>query len=601
MGRIRQSIGRVFEGGAKSFSRFPASMISALAIAVAASILIGQDSGAHEDIYQKIQLAFVLGAFLGMALSVLSLRLASRPYLFWLANLVALLAAGGILYLLLQAPGEIPALFAARIVAASAVSFLIFLLVIAWDISRSDFNQASFMVLKSAFIALIYALVIMLGLFFVAFTIESLLYPDLDEKIYMHIAAWSAFGWFAFFLGYFPSFRKDQDDGHLETAQKHPAFIEILLAYVLIPILAVLTLVLLIWAAKILINGQWPEFGQLTVIFSAYSLTGIFLIIMTSHYDRSITTVFRRLFPIAAILFLAFEAYAIIEKVGQEGIKTQVYFIALIWIFALVCVALMLFQQVSRNRRFAWLAIVLIILSVLPVAGYQDLTVSAQTRRLQKVLVRNDMLVNNKILTAPAGISTADKITITDSFNYIQSYEEAAKAGWLSDSISASSSFKLVFGFDETYGEYNPGGDTDIYTYLNLPGGSLNISVYQYAAHASQARGGEPLTITGQKGTYTIALTGMSESKNPILTVTLDNDVILKQELLEWLNGLQQKYQGSGNKEVSDADREDLLLGFNLNGTQLLVIFDNITIRASASGQFLWCSLNINAVYLAEP
>lgn len=600
MGKMKQAIGRVFQGGAKAFSRFPAAMVSAVLIAVSATILIESDNTALERILRNLQLSCLLGAFLGLALAVLALTRRYRPLLFAGANILALLAAGGVFWLLQQQPATIPELITARLIAGAAISFLVFLLVVARDADRCDYNQASFMVLKSALIALIYGLVIMLGFFFVAFTVKSLLYSDLREEVYQHIAVWSALGWFAFFLGYFPSFRRDRADDHLATAQKHPAFIEILFAYVMVPIMSILTLVLLIWAIQTLIVGNWRDFGQMAAIFSAYALFGIFLSLMISHYVQPLARFFRRVFPFAAILFLAFEAYAIYRQIGLHGLKTSEYFFSLIWIYALLSAVCLIVLPVRRNSLTAWAAMLLIAAAVLPMTGYQDLPVAAQTSRLRQVLSKNDMLADNKIQLAPASIAAEDKMAITDATYFLLGYPAAVKAGWFTASISRSLDFQKVYGFDPVYATGETTHPTEQYTNLYRPSGVLDIAAYQFIGFKDQGSSDQMTTITGQTGTYKVSLAGIGYNGTPRLVVTLNGAAFLEQDLTPWLETLNQKYHGATGKESGNAAFEDMLLKLDHDGRQLLVVFESVEISESGNPQVKTYYLSISGVFLKE-
>ncbi len=602
MSKILHSINRVFQGGAKSFARFPAAIISALVVAAIASVLIYQDTTANEKIYTSLQLAFCFGAFLGMAVSVATTRRTDRPVPFVLANLASLLIAGGVFALIYYRPGEIPSMTFARVIAASAIAFLAFLLIISNDANRTDYNQASFMTLKSALIAMIYALVIMLGLFFIAFTVKTLLYNDLSQKVYQYIGVWSLLGWFAFFLGYFPDFRYNRDDSHLAVAQKHPAFIEILFAFVLIPIMMAMTVVLVIWSIQILAVGKWPDFTQLTSIFSSYTLFGIFLSIMVAHYVQPIAFWFRRIFPFASFLFLAFEAYAIYSQVSGNGIKTAEYVVSLIWLYVLLTAIQLLVWPAAKNRLSAYLAVLLILAAVLPVIGFQDVPVAAQSHRLLLVLNKNDMLVDKKIKTAPSGISKEDKIAITDATFFLLQDEDISLPAWFSGSMDASKSFQTVFGFGPTYSDDRNNNYYDDYQYTNLflPDGSYPVSDYDYAISVGNFNSGWPKTIKGTKGSYSINVAANDTAGAPGISVTLDGKTVLEKDLNEWLSSLNEKYKGSSGKEPGTIAYEDMLLKLEQGSLKLLVVFNQIEISTKTSTQEKTFSLLVGNIYLAE-
>ena len=47
---------------------------------------------------------------------------------------------------------------------------------------------------------------------------------------------------------------------------------------------------------------------------------------------------YRRLYPFAALIILAFEAWALVTQLQGSGLKTEEYFFAVVWIIALLSV-----------------------------------------------------------------------------------------------------------------------------------------------------------------------------------------------------------------------------------------------------------------------
>lgn len=600
MGKVSQAVGRIFSGGAKAFVRYPAAMVSALVVAISASIQIQPDFPFDENLFSNLIIAFGAGIAWGTALSAVAQRISRSKVLFVLLNLFSLLASGGLFYYLYQMDAAIPMIISVRIAASAAIAFFVFLLVISHDDFRSDYGQSSFMVLKSALIAQIYTLVIMLGLFFVAFAVQQLLYKEMSETVFGHIAVWSELVGFAFFLGYFPKFYSHEDDPQLEVAQKHPAFIEVLFAYIMIPIMAALTLVVLIWAVQTLILGQWQNFTQLSVIISAYLLFGIFLWLMTSHYVQPIAEWFRKILPLVSLVFLAFEAYAIYRQINLYGIKSDTYFVSLIWVYALLTMLMMFFRPVSRIRFSGWLAIILIAIAVLPIVGFREMPVASQTNRLQAVLIKNDMLLDNQITPASDNISEADKVVITDAVSVLQQYEDIENVAWFKDSFGSGRQFATVFGFDPVYENGGPGVIDSKYINLYLPAGYIDISEYRFGVSFSEMNDGQPVSLQSDKGAYTITLSGMAYgASNPTVLITRDGATVLNQPISDWLNLLIEKYSGSDGNTKGPAVFEDMVLKLEQNGVKVMIVFRNIDVTIDSAGhQYL--NMFISGLYLAD-
>ncbi len=599
MSKFGQSITRIAGGTARSFARFPAAMLSALVIAASASYLIQLDNVSYNRFYQSLQLGFVVAAALGLVVAVLGISRKRLPVWFILVNILTLGAGVGLFFLINQGTGQIPQMTIARVFAGAAVLVLLFMLLISRPSTGSDYNQAAFMTLKSAMIALLYALVILLGSYFIAFSVENLLYQAMSEKVYMHIGVWSAFLWFAFFLGYYPDFSPEVSDPHLETAQKQPRFIEVLFLYVLIPIIAALSIVLLIWVVQILVVGKWPDFEQLSAIFSGYSILGIWLFIMVSHQDKPIARVYRRVFPIVLLIFLAFEAYAIIERVQTTGFMVGEYVVSLIWIYAILSALVFLIKPVLRNGLTAIAAMLLIAVAVLPVTGYLDFTVRSQSNRLYSVLTKNQMIVSDRIQKAPAGISQEDKKTITQTVNYlIPRQRETSIAPWFDGSITSYSQFVSVFGFEEDY-DWGPVGPSGNETFLYLPAGTLDVSDYQYAANMGDMNMTNEIEIKGLSGIYQIRPTAIEYVRNMPIIVSRDNQILLEIDVEPYIRGLYDKYRGVNAKEGTEVAFEDMMLKAEQGSLRILIVFQNIQISESSSGSLQY-SAYIRTIYLAD-
>ena len=604
MNRFLQSVSRVTVGGAKAFLRYPASMLAAAVMAVTATIRVAMDYGNFDEkLFNSMQIAAVLGAFLGMAATALAASNPGRRILFLLGNLFAVLVAAGTALYLYLGPDDLPDIVAMRVFAASAVSLILFLLILSRHDMPVDFGEMSFIAFKSFAIAGIYTLVLLGGLNFIAFAIKSLIIENMSEDVYAHVSIWSGFAGFAFFLGYFPDFNPDDPEDKMETAKKHPVFFEILLAYVVVPLMAMMTLVLLIWSIRILVIGELPAFGQLAAIFSSYALIGIGLTILTDHYTQPTAVWFRRLFPFAAILFLAFEAYAIYDRISQYGLKTLEYIIILIGVYALAGAIILMIRTAESHRFTGWVASVLIIFAVLPFVGYSDMPAMLQGARLERALTRNQMLADNRIQKATMTVSLEDREIITDAAEYLLYEEDARRPDWFVSSYTQYNNFTQVFGFEPARPDSGPIEQPEYRNlYLTLPRGSVSMEGYDYAISTGDMWGEvEPVKVTGTKGKYSVSTKGFSRNGNPSVEVLLDDKRVLYQELADWLASLANKYAESTNTKMGDVVQyDDMIFRAEENGVRIMMVFQTVEINISDKIEKGEYYLTLSAVYLGE-
>jgi hypothetical protein len=600
MKTLANKIYNILKRGGLAFLHYPISMLSAICLAGLSIWMTYAEPDTNLKLLNSLLWAFALGTFLGMALCVISKKADGKNLSFILANAVTfILCTGVFLILLFSAEGTVSGDAAMRVAAAMAVSFLVFLFVPTFKSTKIHYNQMVFMTLKSFFVAAVYSLVIMLGCFFIAFAVQSLLYSDMSEKVYVYIAILSGLLGYAFFLGYFPEFRKDEpeDDERTDKAIRQPRFAEILFQNILIPIVAALTVVLLIWAIRILITRDWPDYTQTIAIFTTYALFGIFLYYLVSSYDTLLARLYRKIIPITTLVFLAFEAYPIIHRIGLYGVKPAEYAVVFLCLFAVVTSVLFLFLPIIKNRVPSYIAIALIVLIVLPGLGASDLSFSLQTKRLENLLTKNSMLVSGEIV-AGENLTTKDQQDITDATNYLYGQENKTAPDWLLAAMPDTGSFEAVYGFPQSYYGQDgviPGGEQHNLT-LRPENSAFPISDYDYYLLANTMQNGQEFLIETDKGVFTLVTTysvdydqvkkGLGDSKFT-LTVSLDGQSLLQTNLEDYIAQIVGKYPvgSSGqNGESLAIPVGEMTYTVKGDGVQVMVLFNSITLTEDSSG-----------------
>lgn len=601
MNKIMKSILGVLNGVSRAFLRYPASMVCTIVVAISFNFTIATENLNNHNLLFALQLVFFLGAILNMAVSAAAQKANLNLLISGLVNLLGLIITTAIFLLVYLPTSKISDINTTRLIVATFISFISFIIIASAKTEKFDFNQMTFMTIKSFFVALIYTLVIILGLFFIAFAVESLLYNNLSNNVYSYIAIYSMLTGFSFFLGYFPSFKKDEDDEQIEKAIKYPRFIEVLFLYILIPLLTILSVVLLLWIVQILINGKLPEFAQLSSIFSGYCLFGLWLYSMVSQYKTGIAKIFKRVFPYLTILFLAFEAYAILNQISLNGVKVGEYAVSLIWIFSLISSVLIIFIPVVKNRLLGYLAIIILAIYVMPIVGFVDFPVSMQVNRLENVLIKNKMLENGKIIPS-TNISQKDKRKITLSSLFIVEQVDAKKPSWFNQSINDFKVFKEVYGFDQIY-DTNPIIQPLQSINMNLKDNYFDISDYQYALYNQNNSMYKSIIINGKKGNYVFKY-DTDNNGVPNINVKKNGEEFISKNLKDYLNDLFNNYKNTSSGLKSSIDNysiDEMSFKIEKDGVKIILIFNSIYISqdVNTNSQISYV-VNLNGAYLAE-
>lgn len=616
MNTVTRSISQAFKGAIKAFTTFPAAILCAFLFSIVTMFRIQLDWPEQETynfLFNCLHWAFAAGAIFSLAAITAAKSRFGQNRSFLIANLLggaAVITVFLSLYffgksgITVSRVAEVSELAVARTLAVIAVSFLAFLILAAYPKERSDIARSLFMIQKALFIALIYGTVVLAGVSGVARAVQSLLYPNMSSKVYMYIATLAGFLAFTIFVGYFPDFTKGQIDEHRETAQKQPRFIEILFGYILIPIVLALSVVLLLWAGRTVFTGTGYSFEMLAGIAAAYTIGGIWLYMMITHHKSGPAKLYRRVYPITALVILAFEAWALIIQLNKSGLKTTEYFFGLIWILAAAASVLLLILKAKAYMAVVVLTCALAVFSVLPVVNYKELPVSVQVSRLENLLTSQGILTDNRLVPASVEPEQSIREKITDSVSYLADREDAKLPVWFDKDLNDSRVFKAKLGFEQTWPKSlstGPLGQTG--TALTLPNEAIDIRDYRWAVQMQNyedVKGNTSVTVNGEKGIYTISWSA-SDSHNgiPTLVIKLNDRVILEQSMNAYLDQVAAAFP-PGESDLSRATVKDMSLQLDTPEITALLVFSNITINVNPQQDTVSYWLNLSVIYLKE-
>jgi len=617
MSIINRSIIRSLKSAVNTVQTFPVSIISAFAFAIVTIIRIQIDWPEQESynfLFNCLHLSLATSAVFGLAsIAAVQSRINSKKT-FIFANLLSgciALITFVLLYFLGRETSNldinyVSELASARITIMIIISLIGFIYFAGYPNEQSDFSKSLFMFQKAFVIASIYGLVIMSGTYSVATAIRLLLYKGMSGDVYLYLGTIAGFIAFAIFVGYFPDFRKDTVDDHREVAQNQSRFIEILFEFIMIPIALALTVVLLIWAGKAIVTGVWPEFNVISGIVISYMFGGIWLHLMVTHFHSSLTTFYRRVYPIASLVILMFGLWSFILRLNESGLKIQEYLFALIWLIAIPIVSLLLVKKDKSHALVALLICIMSVVTVLPVVGYHQLPAKFQVNYLENILEEEGILVNNQLMPTEKQLDKEVRVSITESVEFL-SYEEYAKLpAWFDENLGDYEVFKERLGFEQTWPDwedrYNDIYEDAIGTYLTLENGSVNISDYDWAAYLTSFSGGRgnqnPVTIEGENGLYMIEWSADSQMGIPIIKVLLNDKTILEQDLKTYLD---QKI-GLVESDVLNAHTTIEEMSFEIENEhiKLKLVFDHLEVKLDPKRDDIYYWANLRTLYLKE-
>lgn len=591
-----QAVLKVIKSAVIAFERYPAVIINAAAFTIVTLVRIQLDWPVYEPydfVLNCLMLSFALGAILGLAAIAHAQSKYDNRKAFMTANFISIIAAIATFIILYFTSGvespyitsgykKISEIADTRAAVIMIVSYLYFIVLGGKTTEESNFSKSFFMSHKAFFIALIYGLAVMGGGSGVAGAVQALLYRGMSSKVYSYIGTLSGFFAFTVFVGYFPDFRKDAEDSHWETAQRQPRFIEILLGYIMTLIMSALTVVLILWAGKTILEGMEAPFVRLSSIASAFAIGGIWLHILVTDNETGPSRFYRRTYPFAVIFILIFEAWALVAQLMKFGLKTEEYNFSLIWIGALCSAVFLIIKKDKAHHLIVAIISILIIISVLPSVGYYALPVKNQTKRLEKLLTAEGILQNGELKPAATEPDRDTRRAITEAVVYLAYVDNAKLPLWFDNNIRDNDKFKDALGFDQVY------NDSDYYdykkvknVYFYLKNDAVDISEYQWGAdmERSYKREGEYVEIQGERGLYKIIWEADRSGDSNIIKILLNENELVRSDFSELKENLMSKYPPVDSRDVY-APAEDMSIVLEGEGFKVLVVFDYITLYA---------------------
>jgi hypothetical protein len=532
-----------FLGLTNTVTRFPITILFLLAATVLNFIVISTEENSN---YRRFLFTFIIGAAVFTVLQMVYER--------FFKNLTY-----RILFMILSAASALLYLFAVRnslfeIETSIRTSVLLFLLLIAflWIPSMKSeisFNESFMAGFKAFFVALFFSGVLFLGVALILGALNMLIIP-VDSTYYAH-AANIIFVLYAplYFFSLIPvysaaisgsdlniidtegksdgkegkesDYKPDIPENSVRKAGEAPRFLESLLSYVVIPVTAVFTVILLIYIV-INITGEFWTDSLLEPLLVSYSITVIIVYLLTSRLQNKIADRFRRIFPKVLVPVVLFQTIASVIKIGDVGITYGRYYAILFGVFATIAGLIFCFLPVRKNGLIAPVLILLAILSILPPVDAFTVSRVSQTVRLKQILIENNMLSDN-VITPNDKIPDADKQTIREIMSYLERMRYLDRIDWLSG--YNSSEFYNTFGFSpylyDGKAEYK-----NIYLYLKQ-GTPIDIFGYDYILDTNIGKDGTTTNVgTFEKNGRSFTLGYRHEDKTYLILLENEEELL---------------------------------------------------------------------------
>jgi hypothetical protein len=520
---MKEAVRRRLSGLIDTVVRYPLTAGFLLAAAVLIAIAVAGDDRLSR---------YILSCAVGSALAAASQSAFERFYagVRWRASLYAAsLIVTALFFVLIHRVSENSAELPIRTAVACFALWIAFIW-LAVVRSRYSFAENFMASFKALFQALFFSGIIFLGCALIIAAIDSLITP-VDEDAYAHVAN-IVFVLIApmLFLSLIPVYpgRRIVFDGAegetnsalIEKRTGCPKFLEVLLSYIIIPLVAVFTVVLLIYIA-INIGGSFWTDNLLEPMLISYSVTVIAVTLLAGGLQNRFAVLFRMIFPKVLIPIALFQTVASIRLLAETGLTHTRYFVVIFGLFAVLSGLVLSTVPMRRSGTIAAVLLILSALSLVPPTDAFTLSRFSQIRTMEHVLRENNMLSGGQV--APNGtIPDANKEKIAAAIRYLTDMDELRRVRWLPPGFSGydDTQFYGVFGFHL----YQPAQPE--YHYINVyytVSGLIPVAGYDAFAELSfpypDKSGGEAQgTADIGGGAYTLAPDGAPGSYGVAVT-----------------------------------------------------------------------------------
>ena len=346
-----------------------------------------------------------------------------------------------------------------------------------------------------------------------------------------------------------------QQEEKVEKAISCPKNLGILISYIIIPLTAVYTVILLAYVILNIRDNFWTK-NLLEPLLVSYAVTVILVYLLASGLENKFASLFRKVFPKVLVPIVLFQTIASILKIQEMGITHGRYYVILFGIFATIVGLIFSFLPIKKHGVIAAILIVFSAISIIPPIDAFTVSRVNQINLLEKTLLENNMLENDTIVPNSA-VSKEDKKIITHTVGYIDSMNYADEIDWLPDNVFYYDNFKKTFGFEEVYDQLSNGTAQGQSAYLDWNHNPvLNIEDYDRMIHmniySSQAEMDSEQPIPIEKDGMSYILT--KQLVGDYFTISLmdeNEEELIQFDTMEIFNKLLENnpegYEGKGN------------------------------------------------------
>ena len=404
------------------------------------------------------------------------------------------------------------------------ISIVLFLLIpiLRKKESREKYLQSVF----SNFVTTgIFAAVLWIGIEIILATVNYLFFYS-GDSLFFRLTTYSF--WFiteVFGASLFLSLLKKPND-NLENYE-FPFIFNLLIKFVIIPLIIIYTGVLYIYMAKVIISMHLPKglISHLVLWYTAFSVFIMILITPFTQKDKFFEN-FKKYFPYFSIPLIFASLFAVFQRTYQYGITENRYYV-LISIFWLLFCMILYIRNMNVTGVFISLIICFIISVYTPLSA-KNVSNFSQSQRLKRMLVKYGALKDGKISKITQKLTNRQGSQIHTTIQYISDNSTIAKLnfknekgevystlGDLEKGLDVKESWKDYYAYESEDGEIPEKQEVITYKIKNIENAEVISDTTGYDNFISYRKidNIEPIDQENESEKYKITI------RNKIITI----------------------------------------------------------------------------------
>ena len=374
-------------------------------------------------------------------------------------------------------------------------------------------------------ITYIFAAVLFVGIAIVLTTISYLFFSS-NNDFFFRLTTYSF--WFiaeVFGASLFLSLLKKPDD-NLEN-YKFPSIFNLLIKFVIIPLIVIYTGVLYIYMAKAVISMQLPKglISHLVLWYTAFSVIIMILITPFTQKDKFLGN-FKKYFPYFSIPLIFASLFALFQRIYQYGITEKRYYVLILIFWLLFCMILFI-RKMNITGIFISL-IACVVIAVYTPFSAKSVSNFSQKERLKRMLVKYGALKDGKISKITQKLADREGNQIHTTIAYISNNSTIQKLNFknekgevystledLEKGLDVKESWKDYYAYESEDGEIPEKQEVITYKIKNIENAEVISDTTGYDNFISYRKidNTEPIDQENESEKYKITI------RNKIITI----------------------------------------------------------------------------------